>query len=678
MLQQPISEIKGVGEKLQSHLNELGLFTVEDLLFYFPHRYDSYEVKPLTELDHNEKATIEGEIVSEPVVSYYGRKKSRLTFTLQVEHFAVKAVMFNRAFAKKQLQQGDTVTVTGKWDQQRLQVTVSQFKKGESKSQAPIQPVYTLKEGVNMNTLRKVMTAAFGEYGGSVKEILPEDLALAYKLPPRREALQQMHYPENRVMLKHAKRRFVYEEFLIFQLKMQLLRKHNRESTQGIVQRYDNQKLTGFVQSLPFELTGAQKRSLAEILKDMKRPHRMNRLLQGDVGSGKTAVAAIALYASITAGYQGALMVPTEILAEQHYQSLSAMFEGRARVELLTGSIKGKKRQEILEAVKAEEIDILVGTHALIQDEVLFSHLGFVIVDEQHRFGVEQRRTLRDKGLSPDVLFMTATPIPRTLAITAFGDMDVSVIDEMPAGRKPVETYWVKGEMTDRVLNFIKKEIDQGHQAYVICPLIEESDQLDIQNAIDLYHQLSSVFEPDISVGLMHGRLHNDEKEEVMKEFADNHLNILVSTTVVEVGVNVPNATMMVIYDAQRFGLSQLHQLRGRVGRGSDQSYCILLADPKGDVGKERMRIMTETNDGFELSEQDLKLRGPGDFFGKKQSGLPEFKVGDMVHDYRALETARKDAAEMIEEDVLDQHESYSSLKEVVYKDKQIMENVLD
>lgn len=404
----------------------------------------------------------------------------------------------------------------------------------------------------------------------------------------------------------------------------------------------------------------------------------MNRLLQGDVGSGKTAVAAIALYGSITAGYQGALMVPTEILAEQHHQSLSAMFEGRARVELLTGSVKGKKRQEILEAVKAEEIDILVGTHALIQDEVVFSHLGFVIVDEQHRFGVEQRRTLRDKGLSPDVLFMTATPIPRTLAITAFGDMDVSVIDEMPAGRKPVETYWVKGEMTDRVLNFIKKEIDQGHQAYVICPLIEESDQLDIQNAIDLYHQLSSVFEPDISVGLMHGRLHNEEKEEVMKEFADNQLNILVSTTVVEVGVNVPNATMMVIYDAQRFGLSQLHQLRGRVGRGSDQSYCILLADPKGDVGKERMRIMTETNDGFELSEQDLKLRGPGDFFGKKQSGLPEFKVGDMVHDYRALETARKDAAEMIEGNMLEQNESYSSLKERVYKDKQIMENVLD
>ncbi|WP_432613167.1 ATP-dependent DNA helicase RecG [Halobacillus litoralis] len=678
VLQHPISEVKGVGEKLETHLNELGLFTVEDLLFYFPHRYDSYEVKPLTELTNNEKATIEGEIVSEPALNFYGRKKSRLTFTLQVEQFAVKAVMFNRAFAKKQLQQGDTVTVTGKWDQQRLQITVSQFKKGESKSQEPIQPVYTLKEGVNLNTLRKVIKTALDQNGSSLPEILPEDLTLAYKLPERVQALNQMHYPESRIMLKHAKRRFIYEEFLVFQLKMQLLRKHHRESTTGQVQTYDNDRLTSFVQSLPFELTSAQKRSLAEILNDMKSPHRMNRLLQGDVGSGKTAVAAIALYASITAGHQGALMVPTEILAEQHYHSLQEMFEGRATVALITGSVKGNRRKEILEAVDQKEIDILIGTHALIQEEVAFKQLGFVIVDEQHRFGVQQRRALRDKGLYPDVLFMTATPIPRTLAITAFGDMDVSVIDEMPAGRKPVDTYWVKGEMTNRVLNFIQKEIDRGHQAYVICPLIEESDQLDIQNAIELYNQLSAVYEPDVSVGLMHGRLHNDEKEGVMQQFADNTLKILVSTTVVEVGVNVPNATVMVIYDAERFGLSQLHQLRGRVGRGADQSYCILMGDPKGEVGKERMRIMTETNDGFELSEQDLKLRGPGDFFGKKQSGLPEFRVGDMVHDYRALETARKDAAEMIMDDVLEQDERYQPLKELVYSDQHILGDVLD
>ncbi|MCA0969181.1 ATP-dependent DNA helicase RecG [Halobacillus litoralis] len=677
MLRQPINEIKGVGAKFEEHLNELGLYTIEDLLFYFPFRYDSYETKPLTELAQDEKATIEGQVASEPVLSFFGRKKSRLTFTLQVEQFAVKVVMFNRAFAKKQLNAGDTVTVTGKWDQRRLQITASQFKKGEAKSQEPIQPVYTLKEGVTLNRLRKVIKAALDEHADEIPELLPDEMKLSYKLPERPRALVQMHYPESRVLLKHAKRRFIYEEFLLFQLKMQLLRKHHRESTTGNAQDYDNDRLTEFVQSMPFELTGAQKRSLTEILKDMKQPHRMNRLLQGDVGSGKTAVAAIALYASITGGKQGSLMVPTEILAEQHYQSLSTMFDGRATVALLTGSIKGKKRKEILAAVENGEVDILIGTHALIQDEVLFQDLGFVIVDEQHRFGVQQRRALRDKGLHPDVLFMTATPIPRTLAITAFGDMDVSVIDEMPAGRKPVETYWVKGEMTNRVLSFIQKEVQAGHQAYVICPLIEESDKLDIQNAVDLYHQLASVFEPDVPVGLMHGRLHNDEKEEVMQQFAENKTKVLVSTTVVEVGVNVPNATVMVIYDAERFGLSQLHQLRGRVGRGDDQAYCILLADPKGDVGKERMRIMTETTDGFELSEQDLKLRGPGDFFGKKQSGMPEFKVGDMVHDYRALETARKDAAEIIMDNSLET-EPYKALKQEVYKDKSLLGDVLD
>ncbi|WP_082234206.1 ATP-dependent DNA helicase RecG [Halobacillus massiliensis] len=677
-LQLPITEVKGIGDKLAVHLNELGLFTVEDLLFYFPYRYDSYEIKPLTELIHDEKATIEGRLMTDPAVQYYGRKKSRLTMNLQVESFAVKAVMFNRAFAKNQLSAGDTVTVTGKWDQHRLQVTVSQFKKGPAENQEPIQPVYTLKESVTLVKLRKVIKSAIDEYSEDIQEILPEDYVLSYKLPARIQALKQMHYPESRVMLKHAKRRFIYEEFVIFQLKMQLLRKLQREATSGNAQQYDNRVLTQFVQSFPFELTDAQKRSLAEILKDMKSPYRMNRLLQGDVGSGKTAVAAISLYASITAGKQGALMVPTEILAEQHYESLTNLFNDKANIVLLTGSVKGKRRSQILDQVKNHEADIIIGTHALIQDDVAFSDLGFVIVDEQHRFGVNQRRALRDKGLHPDVLFMTATPIPRTLAITAFGDMDVSIIDEMPAGRKPVETYWVKGGLTERVLSFIQKEVKKGHQAYVICPLIEESEQLEVQDAIDLYHQLAEIYEPHITIGLMHGRLSNNEKEDVMKKFSSNEIQVLVSTTVVEVGVNVPNATLMVVHDAERFGLSQLHQLRGRVGRGAEQSYCILLADPKGDVGKERMRIMTETTDGFELSEQDLKLRGPGDFFGRKQSGMPEFKVGDMVHDYRALETARQDASEIISNDFLSKDERFRPLLQIIEQDANIQGRVLD
>ncbi|GGC90735.1 ATP-dependent DNA helicase RecG [Thalassobacillus devorans] len=678
MLTQPVSEVNGVGEKLTDTLNELGIYTVEDLMFYFPYRYDTYEVKPLTELVHNENATIEGEVIGEPSLTFYGRKKSRLTMTLQVDQFSVKAVMFNRAFAKKQISAGDIITVTGKWDQHRLQITVSQYKKGRAEAQNPIQPVYSLKESITMKKMRKVILTALEAYGDEVTEILPEQLIDSYKLPERTKALWQMHYPESRELLKHARRRFTYEEFLIFQLKMQLLRKMKREATEGNRQAYDNDKLTTFVDSFPFELTKAQKKSLAEILTDMKSPHRMNRLLQGDVGSGKTAVAAIALYASITAGNQGALMVPTEILAEQHYESLQEMFGDRVNIVLLTGSVKGKQRKAILEETRTKEADIIVGTHALIQEEVVFSKLGLVIVDEQHRFGVNQRRTLRDKGLHPDVLFMTATPIPRTLAITAFGDMDVSVIDEMPAGRKPVETYWVKGDMMDRVLQFIQKEVAQEHQAYVISPLIEESDKLDIQNAVDLHYQLQTFFEPDIQVGLMHGRLHQEEKEAVMQQFVDNDIQVLVSTTVVEVGVNVPNATVMVIYDAERFGLSQLHQLRGRVGRGDAQSYCILLAEPKGEIGKERMRIMTETTDGFELSEQDLKLRGPGDFFGKKQSGVPEFKVGDMVHDYRALETARKDAADIIASGRLETEKEWAALKNMLYKDEALQGEILD
>jgi len=412
-------------------------------------------------------------------------------------------------------------------------------------------------------------------------------------------------------------------------------------------------------------LTAAQKRVVNEIFTDLKSSLRMNRLLQGDVGSGKTVVAAIGLFASVTAGFQGALMVPTEILAEQHAESLKGLLAPfGVRCELLTSSVKGKRRREILGELAEGNIDILIGTHALIQDEVIFRKLGFVITDEQHRFGVEQRRVLREKGVNPDVLFMTATPIPRTLAITVFGEMDVSIIDEMPAGRKAIETYWAKPEMLERVLAFVEKELVKGHQAYVICPLIEESDKLDVQNAIDAHTTLSHYFQNRYMVGLMHGRLSSDEKDSVMKAFSANEVQVLVSTTVVEVGVNVPNATMMVIYDAERFGLSQLHQLRGRVGRGSDQSFCILLASPKSEVGQERMKIMTETNDGFVLSEKDLELRGPGDFFGRKQSGIPEFKVADMVHDYRALETARNDAAILIQSKAFWTSPEYAFLRE--------------
>lgn len=644
-----IQNVKGIGEETALQMNQMGIYTVLDLLEYLPYRFEDYRLRDLEEVAHDERVTVEGKVHSEPSLMYFGRKKSRLTVRLLVGRYLIQAVFFNQPYLKKKINLHDTVTVTGKWDKNRQVITVQHFTGGPHNKDGDFEPVYSLKGNIKNQTLRKFIKKAFDDYHEIISENLPDALLEKYKLMSRSDALYQMHFPASPADMKQARRRFVYEEFLLFQLKMQALRKFEREHSNGMAQHYDVEKIKAFTDSLPFPLTGAQKRVVNEISADMKSPFRMNRLLQGDVGSGKTVVAAIALFSSVTAGYQGALMVPTEILAEQHADSMSELLTPAGlSVALLTSSVKGKRRRLLLEKLKEGEIDILIGTHALIQDDVEFKSLGLVVTDEQHRFGVNQRRVLREKGESPDVLFMTATPIPRTLAITVFGEMDVSIIDEMPAGRKEIETYWTKADTLPRVLAFMDKELDQGRQAYVICPLIEESDKLDVQNAIDVYNQLLVYFEGRYKVGLMHGRLHPEEKEDVMRQYSSNDIQVLVSTTVVEVGVNVPNATFMLIYDAERFGLSQLHQLRGRVGRGESQSYCILLAEPKTEVGKERMKIMTETNDGFVLSEKDLELRGPGDFFGKKQSGLPEFKVADMVHDYRALEVARDDAQALI------------------------------
>ncbi|MCA1030034.1 ATP-dependent DNA helicase RecG [Bacillus timonensis] len=649
-LKQSVTAIKGIGEEIGQQLQEMNIFTIEDLLLYFPYRYEDYRLRDLADVKHEERVTVEGKVHSEPSLSYFGKKRSRLTFRVLVGRYLIKVVCFNQPYHKNKLTLQQPITLTGKWDQHRQTITVSEISFSPYSKTNDVEPVYSTKGKINVKGMRRFIALALQQYSEDLEETLPSMFLKKYKLLSIREAIETIHNPHSHDSLKHARRRFVYEEFLLFQLKMQALRKVEREQSGGIAQDIDSVRLDRFINELPFPLTNAQNRVVNEILNDLKSPFRMNRLLQGDVGSGKTVVAAIALYASILAGYQGALMVPTEILAEQHVASLKELFAPyEINVELLTSSIKGKKRRETLEKLADGVIHIIVGTHALIQDEVHFKKLGIVITDEQHRFGVEQRRVLREKGESPDVLFMTATPIPRTLAITVFGEMDVSIIDEMPAGRKQIETYWVKHDLLDRVLGFIEKELKAGRQAYVICPLIEESDKLDVQNAIDVHSILTHHFKEQWQVGLMHGRLSSHEKDQVMKLFSINEVQILVSTTVVEVGVNVPNATVMVIYDAERFGLSQLHQLRGRVGRGREQSYCILLADPKSEVGKERMKIMTETTDGFELSERDLELRGPGDFFGKKQSGMPEFKIADMVHDYRALEVARDDATKLIQ-----------------------------
>jgi ATP-dependent DNA helicase RecG len=663
-LQVSVTNVKGIGEETAAILQEMGIETVLDLLEHFPYRYEDYSMKDLAEVKHEERVTVEGKIHSFPSLQYFGKKKSRLTFRVLVGRYLINVVCFNRPYYKDKVKMDETVTVSGKWDQHRQTIAASDVHFGPLVRKQEMEPVYSVRGKITVKAMRRYIAQALQQYGAYMEDMLPEGLLQKYKLLPRFEAVRALHLPLSQDEVKQARRRLVYEEFFMFQLKMQALRKVQREHSHGTKKVFAERDLQAFIEKLPFPLTGAQRRVVSEILKDLSSPYRMNRLLQGDVGSGKTVVAAISLYASHLSGYQGALMVPTEILAEQHFHSLSELLAPfNVRVELLTSSVKGVRRREVLAQLEAGEVHILVGTHALIQEEVNFAALGLVITDEQHRFGVAQRRVLREKGQNPDVLFMTATPIPRTLAITAFGEMDVSVIDEMPAGRKKIETYWAKHDMFERVLGFVEKEIQKGRQAYVICPLIEESEKLDVQNAIDLHSMLSYHFRGKCHVGLMHGRLSSQEKEEVMRQFSQNEVQVLVSTTVVEVGVNVPNATVMVIYDAERFGLSQLHQLRGRVGRGSEQSYCILIADPKSEVGKERMRIMTETNDGFVLSEKDLELRGPGDFFGHKQSGLPEFKIADMVHDYRALEAARADAALLIESQAFWQSPQYASLR---------------
>jgi len=666
-----VASLKGVGSGTANALQDLGIVTLEDLVMTFPYRHEDFRLKNLAETAHNERVTVEGRVESEPSLLFLGKNKSRMQVRILAGQHLIKAVFFNQGYLKDKIIPGSVVTVSGKWDRGRQVINVSTFSIGPKTDLQDFEPVYSLKGSINQKTFRKFMRQALDHLKESLVDPLPESIRVPYRLPGISDALEGIHFPLDAEHSKDARRRFVYEELLVFQLKMQAIKKVRKEQNVGNGIAFHNDLVKKLIETLPYELTNAQKRVVNEICRDLRETHRMNRLLQGDVGSGKTIVAAICLYAVITAGYQGALMAPTEILAEQHASSLDEWLAPiGVRIALLTGSTKAKARRAVLENLAAGTIDLLIGTHALIQPDVVFSKLGLVITDEQHRFGVEQRRVLKDKGENPDVLFMTATPIPRTLAITAFGEMDVSIIDEMPAGRKKIETHWMKPDQLHKLIARLKDELATGRQAYIICPLIEESEKLDVQNAVDVYNMMAEELKGNSTVGLMHGRLHSDEKEQVMRDFSEGTIQVLVSTTVVEVGVNVPNATFMIIFDAERFGLAQLHQLRGRVGRGEHQSYCVLLADPKSEEGKERMVSMTETNDGFILAEKDLELRGPGDFFGKKQSGLPEFKVADLVHDYRALNTAKVDAERLLDSKEFWESSEMAGLRETLINSK--------
>ncbi|WP_267201712.1 ATP-dependent DNA helicase RecG [Limosilactobacillus kribbianus] len=647
-LQDSVGNLKGVGKKRVADLATLGIDTIEDLLTYYPSRYNDLRPADLTTAKDKQKITLHGRVVSEPLLTHFGYRRSRLSFRLQVDQEVVMVTFFNQPYLVKQLQLDSQVTVLGKWDARRRQVTANRLTTAALEASNDFGAVYPVNKHVKQGMLRSLIRQAYEEYQNVIPTLLPQTLRQRYRLLDRRQMLAGMHFPKDAGQAQTARRTAAYEEFFLFQLRLQAIRQAQRQED-GLRILYHNDEVKEFIRGIGFELTNAQKRVVNEICADLRRPYQMNRLLQGDVGSGKTIVAAIAIYATITAGYQAALMAPTEILAAQHAEKLAKVFENTpVHIGLLTGSLTAKQHAQLRDAIKRGDVNLIIGTHALIQEDVEYANLGLAITDEQHRFGVNQRQQLREKGDHPDVLAMTATPIPRTLAITAYGEMDVSVIDELPAGRKPIKTKWFKVDKQNEALHFLREQLAAGAQAYVVSPLIEESEALDVQNATDLYEQLAKYFGGDYQVGLLHGRMSGDEKDQVMREFQEKKLQVLVSTTVIEVGVDNPNATVMIIYNADRFGLAQLHQLRGRVGRGDRQSYCLLLADPKTDEGKARMQTMVETNDGFKVAEKDLELRGSGDVLGNKQSGLPDFKVGDPVGDIKMLQIARNDAEQLL------------------------------
>jgi len=646
-LSDSVQVLPSVGPKRLEALQDLGISTIEDLLTYFPYRYDDLKSKELAEIQNDEKVTLSGTVASEPVVSYFGRHRNRLVFRLLIKNDVVPVTFFNQPWLDKQVVVGEEIAVYGRFDGNKK--TLSGMK--IIKAAEGMDSIYPASKSIRQSTIRNLIEVAWDKYQNEIQTIIPSAIRQRYKLMDRKLMIHDMHFPDGQYAAKLARRTAKFEEFFIFQMRLQLVKQADRLED-GLSIDYKISELTDLIASLPFELTDAQKRVVNEICVDLKRPTHMNRLLQGDVGSGKTIVAALAVYATITAGYQTALMAPTEILAEQHAENLQKTFKDfPVNIVLLTGSTKVAVRKQILPRIKNGEVNLIIGTHALIQDEVQYHKLGLVIIDEQHRFGVHQRQILREKGERPNVLAMTATPIPRTLQITSYGEMDISVIDELPAGRKKIKTTWLRSNETDKALRFVRDQLTLGRQIYVVTPLIEESEVMDMRNAQAIYDRLRTDFEPAYKVGLLHGRMKSNEKEDVMRAFKANEFQVLVATTVIEVGVDVPNATVMMIYDADHFGLAQLHQLRGRVGRSSLASYCLLIADPKNQQAIERMEVMTKTNDGFVLSQRDLELRGSGDILGNKQSGLPEFNVGDPVADLKMLSIAQEEANEITDDE---------------------------
>ena len=559
------------------------------------------------------------------------------------------SIFFNQPWLTKQLEIGQEVAIYGKYNLAKQSLSAYKLV-AKSHGDDGMAPVYSVNRHIKQKKLQSLIDEAIAEYGSQIGNAVPDWLRKKYQLMSDQELVKGMHHPKSPAQAKAARRSAVFREFFIFQMQMALMASSNRQH-QGQAKKYDLKEIAALTKALPFDLSPDQKQAINEIFADMFVDRQMHRLLQGDVGSGKTIVAVFAIYGAITAGYQAALMVPTEILASQHFKKIDDLLRPfGVRVALLTGSTKAMERREIYKELADGTINCVIGTHALIQDKVAFKKLGLVIIDEQHRFGVAQRLALLNKGDHPDLLAMTATPIPRTLALTVYGDMDLSEIRHLPAGRKPIISSWKTSSEMDQVYALMREQLARGFQIYAVTPLISESATIDLENAEELYKKLAHDF-PGQHVVLLHGQMSGEEKEEIMSQFSAGQIDILVATSVIEVGVDVANANMMVIFDADRFGLSQLHQLRGRIGRGQTQSYCVFLADPKTAAGKQRMQIVAATTNGFKLAEEDLKMRGEGDLFGKAQSGLPEFKVGNAVTDYKTLVAAKEVASEIVASD---------------------------
>lgn len=637
-LYESVSILPGVGKKKVEALSGLGIQTVMDLFYYFPYRYNDFYEQNIYNLQDNDKAVLRGTVTTSPILSRFGGKRSTLRFKMLIQDLTINIVFFNQPYLRDKIALGEDLAVYGKWEQSQLNLVGNKIIDPQDTDR--LEPIYSTSASMKQWALRKLIRIAFDKYGSEIVDLIPLNIRQNLHLLPEDEMLRQIHFPKTFDEVKAARNTAIFEEFFLYLGRLRWLKKEDDQ--EGIVVHYNILELKKFIQTLPFELTDSQKRAVNEICYDIKNKYAMNRLLQGDVGSGKTIVAALGIFATFTANLQSALMVPTEVLAAQHYAKLKKIYQGTSlRLELLTSGTPKNKREQILQKLVTGEIDLIIGTHALIQSDVLFKNLAFVVIDEQHRFGVNQRRTLRIKGLMPNILSMTATPIPRTLAITIYGSIKISTIKEMPQGRIPIKTLWIKNANDPLINRAVTFELEHHHQVYVVAPLVAESEKVDLKNAQDIYEQYVKHY-PNVQVGLLNGKMKPEEKEQILEDFAQQKIRILVSTTVIEVGVDVKNATLMIIYDANRFGLSQLHQLRGRVGRNKYASYCILVAHPHNEIAQRRLELMVKSNDGFYLSENDLKLRGAGEVFGSKQSGDINFKIGDPLQDQKSLFLARK------------------------------------